>query len=291
MQSKTKIFQQRLQTIQELTHSAEQRLKASSDSANLDAQLLLCFVLNKERSYLLTWPERLIEQQNVEQFNALVKRRINGEPIAYIVGIKEFWSLPFYVSSATLIPRPDTEILVELVLELYADKTDFHCVDLGTGTGAIALSLASELPNWQFDAIDFSHDAVLLAKKNAKQLNLNQVNIYQSDWFSKVPDGKKFDVIVSNPPYIDALDDNLTQGDVRFEPLSALVAKEQGLADIKHIAKVAREYLVAHGAIFFEHGFEQGIAVRKLLTDLGYQQAVTVKDLNNHDRITWALKG
>ncbi len=269
-----------------ITHGQEQ-LASCSDSAKLDAQILLAFVLNKERTYLLTWPDKKIAQQTAQQYLVLLQRRIVGEPIAYIVGVQEFWSLPFRVSPATLIPRPDTEILVELVLEHFGEQDNLHCLDLGTGTGAIALALASEQPNWQIDAVDFNLDAVKLAQQNAKDLQLTQVNIFHSDWFSAV-NHRKFDVLVSNPPYIDILDENLTRGDVRFEPDSALVADENGLGDIKYIAQQAPNYLTTQGAIFFEHGFEQGEAVRNILSDLGYDNAQTVRDLNGHERITWA---
>lgn len=274
-------------TIVNLVAYGQEQLVSCSDSAKLDAQILLAFVLDKELSYLLTWPEKALTKQDKQQYLALLDRRISGEPIAYIVGVKEFWSLPFMVSPATLIPRPDTEILVELVLEQFADFDTLHCLDLGTGTGAIALALASEQPNWQIDAIDFSLDAVKLAQQNAKKLQLSHVNIFQSDWFSALNE-RKFDVIVSNPPYIDKLDENLSQGDVRFEPESALVADEHGLGDIKHIAQQALKYLNSQGSLFFEHGFEQGEAVRNILTALGYHNAQTVRDFNGHERITWA---
>ena len=274
-------------TIVNLVAYGQEQLVSCSDSAKLDAQILLAFVLDKELSYLLTWPEKALTKQDKQQYLALLDRRISGEPIAYIVGVKEFWSLPFMVSPATLIPRPDTEILVELVLEQFADFDTLHCLDLGTGTGAIALALASEQPNWQIDAIDFSLDAVKLAQKNAKKLQLSHVNIFQSDWFSALNE-RKFDVIVSNPPYIDKLDENLSQGDVRFEPESALVADEHGLGDIKHIAQQALKYLNSQGSLFFEHGSEQGEAVRNILTALGYHNAKTVRDFNGHERITWA---
>ncbi len=274
-------------TIVNLVAYGQEQLVSCSDSAKLDAQILLAFVLDKELSYLLTWPEKTLAQQDKQHYLALLDRRISGEPIAYIVGVKEFWSLPFMVSTATLIPRPDTEILVELVLEQFADFDTLHCLDLGTGTGAIALALASEQPNWQIDAIDFSLDAVKLAQQNAKKLQLSHVNIFQSNWFSALND-RKFDLIVSNPPYIDKLDENLSQGDVRFEPESALVADEHGLGDIKHIAQQALKYLNSQGSLFFEHGFEQGEAVRNILTALGYHNAQTVRDFNGHERITWA---
>ena len=266
----------------------QEQLASCSDSAKLDTQILLGFVLDKDRTYLLTWPEKELTAQKVQAFLLLLQRRILGEPIAYIVGVQEFWSLPFRVSPATLIPRPDTEILVELVLEHFGDLDILHCLDLGTGTGAIALALASELPNWQIDAVDFNLDAVKLAQQNAEALQLTQVNIFHSDWFSAV-NNRKFNVIVSNPPYIDVLDENLKQGDVRFEPDSALVADENGLGDIKHIAQQAKNHLTTQGALFFEHGFEQGEAVRNILTDLGYDNAETVRDFNGHERITWAI--
>jgi len=264
-------------------------LQPGSDSALLDTQILLCFVLNKPRSYLFTWPEKQLSDHELECFLVLLNRRYAGEPIAYIVGEKEFWSLPLKVSPATLIPRPDTETLIELVLDLYQDEKNVTCLDLGTGTGAIALALASEQPHWQIEAIDFSLDAVSLATENANNLTLNQVNIYQSDWFSAVPKGKQFTLIVSNPPYIDPADENLNQGDVRFEPKSALTADANGLADIKHIAQHASAYLTQNGKLFFEHGFDQGQAVRDILTSLGYVNPQTVQDLNDQDRITWAV--
>ncbi|MBL4823366.1 MAG: peptide chain release factor N(5)-glutamine methyltransferase [Colwellia sp.] len=276
-------------SIANLTLQGQKLLAISSDSAKLDVEILLSLVLKKARSYLLTWPEKKLSDEQLLAFIALLSRRAQGEPIAYITGEKEFWSLPFAVSQATLIPRPDTETLVELVLELYSDDKCISCLDLGTGTGAIALALASEKATWEIEAIDFNIDAVNLAQRNANNLNLAQVKIYQSDWFTEIAKNKKFNIIVSNPPYIDGDDINLSQGDVRFEPKSALVATEQGLADIKYIANEARHFLSADGKLFFEHGFEQGHAVRTILTDLGYENAQTKEDLNGHERISWGL--
>ena len=276
-------------SIANLTFQGHQLLAKTSDSAKLDVEILLSFVLKKERSYLLTWPENKLSDEQLLEFISLLSRRAEGEPIAYLVGVKEFWSLPFAVSKSTLIPRPDTETLIELILDLHADDKVLTCLDLGTGTGAIALALASEKPLWQIDALDFNTEAVSLAQYNANNLSLKQVSIYQSDWFDSVDENKKFDLIVSNPPYIDDNDVNLTQGDVRFEPKSALVASEQGLADIKHIANKARFFLNANGQLYFEHGFEQGLEVRNILTSLGYKHAQTVRDLNGHERVTWAI--
>ncbi|MDX2368019.1 MAG: peptide chain release factor N(5)-glutamine methyltransferase [Colwellia sp.] len=276
-------------SIANLTVQGQQLLATSSDSAKLDVEILLSLVLKKARSYLFTWPEKKLSDEQLLEFIHLLSRRAQGEPIAYITGIKEFWSLPLAVSNATLIPRPDTETLVELVLDFHSDDKLMTCLDLGTGTGAIALALASEKATWKIDATDFNIEAVKLAQCNAKKLNLTHVHIYQSDWFEKISKNKKFDIIVSNPPYIDGDDINLSQGDVRFEPKSALVAAEQGLADIKHIANKARCYLNTDGKLFFEHGFEQGHAVRKILTELGYKNAQTKQDLNGQERISWAV--
>lgn len=275
-------------TIEALIEHGKLRLFACSDSALLDAKILLCKVLNKELTYLLTWPDKKVEQVEIQQYLSLLSRRELGEPIAYITGVKEFWSLPFAVSEATLIPRPDTEILVEEVLENFPNQPNVNCLDLGTGTGAIALALASENPMWKIHGVDYSQDAVKLAQENASNLSLTQVDFYQSDWFSNVDKNSRFDVIVSNPPYIDEDDVNLSQGDVRFEPKSALVADNHGLADIELIALQARGYFVNNGKIFFEHGFDQASAVSRILKKLGYTQVKTVKDLSGHDRITWA---
>jgi len=285
-------FQLRLigdNSIANLVNQGQKLLQANSDSAKLDVEILLCFVLDKKRSYLLTWPEKVLSDEQLHYFLQLLVRRIQGEPIAYITGVKEFWSLPLAVSTSTLIPRPDTETLVELVLEQNGDNKNINCLDLGTGTGAIALALASENSTWQIDAVDFNLEAVKLAQFNAKNCNLSHVNIFQSDWFSNVDTEKKFDLIVSNPPYIDCEDSNLKQGDVRFEPESALIANDNGLADIKHIAGMARNFLTVEGKLFFEHGFEQGHAVRSILLNLGFEKAQTEQDLNGHDRITWAV--
>lgn len=279
-----------LNSIKQQINLAVPQVKAISDSALLDVQLLIAFVLNKELSYLHTWPEKQLEDNQILQFKALLSRRVSGEPIAYILGVKEFWSLPFYVAPSTLIPRPDTEILVEQVLMAYesAENETIHCLDLGTGTGAIALALASEKKHWKIDAVDYSNDAVLLAQKNANNLGLSQVKIYQSDWFSQINKKKAFDVIVSNPPYIDDNDEHLTQGDVRFEPKSALVAENSGLADIRSIICTAKEYLKINGTLFIEHGYQQAKSVQDIFSSLGFQEIKTVQDYGENDRITWA---
>lgn len=280
-------------TVKSLIASGTAQLSAVSDSAKLDTQILLAHVLNKDHTFLLTWPDTQLSSLQYQTYQASIERRLLGEPIAYIIGMKEFWSLPLQVSPATLIPRPDTEVLVESVLHYSAkfssQMSNFWCLDLGTGTGAIALALASENPEWKVEAIDFNHHAVALAQSNAQRLQINNVNIYQSDWFGNVAD-KHFNIIVSNPPYIDEDDHHLHEGDVRFEPKSALVAPAQGFADIKHIAEKAWQYLSSEGALFFEHGYDQSKGVQQILLDLGYTQVVTEQDYNDNDRVTWGIK-
>ena len=260
-------------------------LLAGSDSALLDAQVLLAHVLGKETIYLMTWPERDISREQKTEFEDLVQKRINGVPVAHLVGMREFWSLPLKVNNSTLIPRPDTEILVESALEICTADADI--LDLGTGTGAIILALASERPNANCTGIDFSHDAVQLASENARQLEIKNVLFKQSNWFENV--AGQYDLIVSNPPYIDKNDHHLQQGDVRFEPLSALVAENSGLADIELIAQQAVYYLKDGGALLIEHGFEQGAMVRGILKNHCYSRIKTVKDYGGNDRVTMAV--
>ncbi|MBU2886086.1 peptide chain release factor N(5)-glutamine methyltransferase [Gilvimarinus agarilyticus] len=256
----------------------------NSDSARLDAEVLLSAVLDKSRTYFYTWPERTLNDSEQQTFNALIKRRALGEPVAFLTGTQEFWSLPLKTHSQTLIPRPETELLVEQALALGIDDAA-QVLDLGTGTGAIALALASERPSWQISAVDRIADSVNLARANAQHLKLN-VTIYQSNWFAAVPKHERFALIVSNPPYIDAEDEHLQQGDVRFEPASALVADEAGLADIRRISEQALDYLTPAGYLLFEHGWQQAALVRNLMNDLGYQHVHSVRDLAGIERVT-----
>lgn len=259
-------------------------LLIKSDSALLDAQILLAFVLDKELVYLMTWPERDLTVEQKSQFKNLVEKRINGAPVAHLIGSREFWSLSLKVNDSTLIPRPDTEMLVESALELCSPQSTI--LDLGTGTGAIVLALASELPRSICMAVDLSADAVALAIENSELLKISNVNFKQSNWFENVTG--KFDLIVSNPPYIDKNDIHLGQGDVVFEPLSALVADENGLADLRLIASKAADYLNKDGYLLMEHGFEQGLLVREILHNLSYVNIKTVQDYGQNERVTIA---
>lgn len=295
-------------------------LLTESDSSVLDAQLLLLAALDKsDRVYLMTYPEVLLTLVQAEAFQALINRRLQGEPIAHILGEREFWGLTLKVNASTLIPRPDTETLIETVLQLYQANdpqigthisahisahigshtnsqaenqinSAFNVLDLGTGTGAIALALKSEYPNWQVHAVEYNPDAFQLAKINSRALQL-PIQLYLGSWFEPLNKvDTLFDLIVSNPPYIDSLDPHLIQGDVQFEPKSALVASKSGIADIEHIIKAATHHLKVGGYLMFEHGYQQAQIVRDLFELQGYQSIQTVQDLGGNDRVTFAQR-
>ncbi len=258
---------------------------SDSDSAALDADCLLCAVLSCTRTYLRTWPEQELTPEQVEQAEQLAVRREQGEPVAYILGVREFWSLPLQVSPATLIPRPDTEALVEWALTLLSDKGQGQkALDLGTGTGAIALALKSEMPALSMWALEREPAALDLARRNAARLGF-QVNFLASNWFAALNE-RNFQLIVSNPPYIDVADPHLSQGDVRFEPHTALVAEEDGLADIRQIIEQAPDYLAPGGWLLLEHGWQQAEAVRELLLARGFHAVITRQDLGGQERVS-----
>ena len=263
--------------------SARTQLTPVSESARLDAELLLACATQKDRTWLYTWADKELDNSVIEQAEALLARRLKGEPVAYITGERDFWSLNLAVSPATLIPRADTETLIEWALELPLPANS-RVVDLGTGTGAIALALASEQPSWAVSGVDYQADAVVLAQANARRNQLERVTFQQSDWFSAV-DGR-FDLIVSNPPYIDASDEHLSQGDVRFEPRSALVADDNGLRDLALIIDRAPNYLKANGWLLLEHGWQQADAVCELLRQRGFANVENRRDLAGQPRIS-----
>jgi len=268
-----------------LLNAATSVFSAFSDSARLDAELLLCHVLDCDRTYLFTWSDKVLSEAQIDSFNKLVARRETGEPIAHITGEREFWSLNLAVNPSTLIPRPDTETLVEHALEIANTTNIERGLDLGTGTGAIALVLASEMPSSKWLGVDLSQQAVELAQLNAKRNDIENVTFSPSNWFENV-EPQKFDLIVSNPPYIDPEDPHLEMGDVRFEPLSALIAEQSGLADVSYIIEHAKVYLNEGAALLIEHGFDQGQAVQQLFSQNGYENIKTCKDLSGNDRVT-----
>ncbi len=274
-------------TIKALLQQASAQLETTSDSARLDAELLLCHALEKDRSYLHTWPEQAIIEEQQDHFNTLLARRLAGEPIAHILGEQGFWSLNLKVSADTLIPRPDTEKLVELALSIIPQDKPWQILDLGTGTGAIALSIARERPHCHVTATDRSASALKVARQNAAQNHITNTHFIESDWFSELND-QKFDMIVTNPPYIKENDPHLQQGDVRFEPVTALVSGIDGLDDIRHIIQHSHNHLKPGGVILIEHGYDQAEAVCNLLTAAGFDSARDFKDDGGNPRVAMA---
>jgi len=255
-----------------------------SPTARLDAELLLAAALGKSRSFLHTWPERIVPSDAALTFADYLQRRRGGEPVAYILGQQGFWKLDLEVAPHTLIPRPDTELLVEAALELLP-ATPAKVLDLGTGSGAIALALASERPAWQVTAVDRVLEAVALAERNRQRLHLHNVTVLSSHWFDALKD-HRYSLIISNPPYIAAADPHLIAGDVRFEPASALVAGTDGLDDLRVIIAQAPQHLEAGGWLMLEHGYDQAAAVRDLLLAQDFVEVHSRVDLGGHQRIS-----
>jgi release factor glutamine methyltransferase len=265
-----------------------EKLKSVSDTPRLDTELLLAHVLDVDRAWLKTWPEHELREDQIALFDRFFSRRLNGEPIAFITGIQGFWTLDLKVTTDTLIPRPETELLVELALQLDL-PADARVLDLGTGTGAIALALASEKPLWQITGVDSEPAAVKLAEINRQYCQLDNVAVYQSDWFSQVPvvgRASKYHLVVSNPPYIEIDDPHLSQGDVRFEPASALVSGVDGLDDLREVIGLSGQYLELSGWLLVEHGYHQGESVRALFKQSGFTRIETKIDFNSLDRVT-----
>lgn len=264
---------------------AAKSLQAVSDSALLDAEIMLCTVLGKERSYLRTWPDQELDPGHVGTYKVMLDERQQGKPIAYIIGNREFWSRDFQVSPDVLIPRPDTELLIELSLALIPANQPCRIIDLGTGSGIIAITLAAERPYAQVSAADISATALQIAKANALKHKVEHIQFYQSNWFENIPAGK-FDFIVSNPPYLAEDDEHLQQGDLRFEPKTALIAAQRGLSDIRTIAKTARDKLGNGGFLLVEHGYNQQNDVQNLFRSLGYCNIQAHTDLSGQPRVT-----
>lgn len=272
-------------TLTAALHSAINQLAMTQDSPRLDAELLLAHALGQSRSYLRTWPERLLTDQQVVILAALLARRVAGEPVAHILQRREFWSLELEVNASTLIPRPETELLVELALARIPVDADLSIVDLGTGSGAIALALAHERPRCSVLATDRSLAALVVAKRNAQRLKLSRVVFQAAYWYAGLGT-QRFDIIVSNPPYIRTDDPHLVQGDVRFDPSSALVAGADGLDDLRIIIGGAHQHLQPGGWLLVEHGYDQGGAVQQLFETAGFIDISCVNDLAGQPRVT-----
>ncbi len=272
-------------TIQQALARGYQLLQHNSNSYHIDTQILLCHVLDCQRTKLIAWPQQLLSGKQQQQFSALITKRQQGWPVAYLTGHREFWSLDFSVTPDTLIPRPETELLVETILQYSNPEQNLNLADLGTGSGAIACAIASERPDWQITATDISTAALSIARHNARHHNLSNIQFITSDWFSELPTGY-FDIIVSNPPYIASDDKHLKQGDVRFEPVTALSSGATGMDDIKYLCQYARQYLKPGGLLIFEHGFDQQQAALNCLQGNGYKHIIQKKDLGGQARIS-----
>lgn len=274
-------------TIRTILHQATQRLENISDSPRLDAELLLAHSVGKSRSFLYAYSETSLNQEQLDRFGILLNRRCQGEPVAYLVEQKEFWSLDLLVTREVLIPRPETELLVELALTLLPPDHAIQAVDLGTGSGAIALALAMERPYWKIIATDSSMPALKIAQNNAQELALKNLQFIHGGWFTPLHK-LKFDLVVSNPPYIDINDPHLAHPTLDYEPHHALVSEDRGLGDIKHIVEMAPLHLLPNGFLILEHGYDQGTTVRNLLKQRGFSTIEGYRDLSGQDRASMA---
>ena len=273
--------------IKELLTGARLRL-AGSPAGGLEAEVLLGCVLEVERAWLYANPDHVPGAEQSARFRALVKRRLSGEPIAYLTGRREFWSLALKVTPDVLIPRHETERLVEIALAFIPLDARWRIADLGTGSGAIALAVAVERPLCEVHATDISKAALKVAQQNAQNIAPGRISFHRGSWLE--PLSGRFRVIVSNPPYIAGNDPHLQEGDCRFEPGAALSPGEDGLSAIRLIARAALPFLEPGGMLAFEHGYDQGHGARLLLSGLGYQDVRTHRDLEERDRITSGLR-
>lgn len=258
-----------------------------SITKQIDAEILLALVLDVNRIYIHTWPEKIIEEKYFQKYQHVLKLRKKGIPIAYILGKKEFWSLELSVTKEVLIPRPETELLVELALEKIPKNSNQNILDLGTGSGAIALAIAKERPKATIFAVDNSKKALNVAIQNCNKFGFSNINFFLGNWFSPFSE-HKFNYILANPPYIDPNDPHLINEDIKHEPMSALISNENGLADLKIIINESKNYLCKDGWIFLEHGYNQAAILRQYIQKNNYFNVTTLKDYNSLDRITFA---
>lgn len=277
------------QSIAAVLRAAAARLANLTDTPRLDAEVLLMHVLGRDRAYLRAWPERVLSPEQADRFHGLLERRAEGRPIAYLTGEREFWSRPFQVRPGVLIPRPETELLIELALGFIPADEPADLLDLGTGSGIIAVTLAAERPLASVIATDLCPEALTVAKENAERHGVANLRFGQGHWFEAVPDDLRFDLIASNPPYIAEEDPHLGRGDVRFEPRLALISGPQGLDALTLIAQGARRRLKPGGRLLLEHGYDQAEALAALLAELGYAEIAHHLDLPGHRRVTSAL--
>jgi release factor glutamine methyltransferase len=265
------------------------RLRTVSDSWRLETEILLAAALDKQRDYLYTWPETELSHEQVQNFEQTMKRRGQGEPISYLLGKQEFWDIELLVNKDVLIPRPETELLVESAIALYKDRAaeSLRVADLGTGSGAIALALAKTFPAWRVTAIDASAAALAVAQANSLRLELTNVEFKRASWCDGF-DADQFDLIVSNPPYVAPDDAHLQQGDLRFEPSTSLISEEGGLADIKKIIDQSSAHLKEDAWLLLEHGYNQAADVQRIFTEAGFHKQLCRQDLAGLDRMTQA---
>jgi len=259
------------------------------DQPGLDAEVLLAHVLKKPRVYLHAWPEAELSQDQELQFLDMIRQRAAGQPVAYLTGQREFWSMNFAVTPDSLIPRPETELLVERTLALLPENRTLRVADLGTGSGAIAIALAYERKHWQLYAFDRSLQCVKLAQRNAQRLDVDNLCFINADWSNALAD-QCCDAIVANPPYIADHDPHLQQGDVCFEPASALTSGPQGLDDLRNLIKEAPRVLKPGGWIMLEHGMNQAASIHKLLNNIAFTNITTTPDLAGLERVSCAQK-